>query len=353
NEGRVRNLESLRHQRDQRRMRGGDVDLRVACGVKSGKMLMEAVDVSHAFENKLIVKEFCCKIMAGERIGLVGPNGIGKTALLNILLGELKPNDGRMRHGVRLATAFLKQVRHLNSEHKIKDVLLPQGGNYVYVGGSEPRHIVGYLEDFLFDKERLRAPVSALSGGERGRLMLAKLLLEPANLLVLDEPTNDLDIATLSVLEKALAKYSGTVLMVSHDRAFMDRVVSRVLAFEKNGQIVSIDGGYTDYSVWKSKQVSEVKVAPVKSVERKPSERKATKLSYKEQQQLDQLPQCIEVMESEKYEIETRFCDAEYFTRDGEAYMKDQKRLMVLESELADAYKAWEDLEEKQAELAG
>ncbi len=191
NEGRVRALEDLRGQRAARRLRGGDVELRVASGIKPGKMLIEAIEVSHSFDDTIIVCGFSHKIMAGDRIGLIGPNGIGKTTLLRILLGELRPESGRVRHGARLAPAFLTQMRELNSERKLKDILLPNGGNYVHVGGHEPQHVVSYMQDFLFDKERLHSRVAALSGGEKGRLMLAKLLLEPANLLVLDEPTND------------------------------------------------------------------------------------------------------------------------------------------------------------------
>jgi len=186
NEGRVRALEDLRKQRAARKLRGGDVDLRVASGVKPGKLLIEAIDVCHSFEKATIVDKFNCKIMAGERIGLLGPNGIGKTTLLKILLGELQANSGHIKHGVRLAPAFLTQIRELNPEAKLKDILVPSGGNYVHIGGHEPRHIVSYMQDFLFDKELLNARVAALSGGERGRLLLAKLLLEPANLLVLD-----------------------------------------------------------------------------------------------------------------------------------------------------------------------
>ncbi len=352
NEGRVRNLEELRKQREGRRLRGGDVELRVASGIKPGKMLIEAIDLSHKFDETVIADHVNLKIMAGDRIGLVGPNGIGKTTLLKMLLGELAPQQGRVRHGVRLAPAFLTQMRELNPEMKIKDVLLPQGGNYVHIAGIEPKHIASYLQDFLFDTERLHAQVKALSGGERGRLMLAKLLLEPANLLVLDEPTNDLDIGTLTILEQALAKYDGTVLLVSHDRAFMDRVVSKVLAFEGNGRVVPIEGGWTDYSVWKSKQKSEA-VKPAKKPDLAPKPAKQqTKLSYKEQKELDDLPARIESMEGEKSEIESRFCDPEYFARDGEAFVKDQARLAELENELAHCYERWDELETKQSELA-
>jgi len=294
--------------------------------------------------------------MAGDRIGLIGPNGIGKTTLLKILLGELRPQIGRVRHGVRLAPAFLTQMRELDPKMKLKDVLLPHGGNYVHIAGVEPRHIVSYLQDFLFDSERLHTRVSALSGGERGRVMLAKLLLEPANLLVLDEPTNDLDIGTLAVLEQALAKYDGTVLLVSHDRAFMDRVVSRVLAFEGEGKVIPVEGGWSDYSVWKSKQKQEGNAKPKKQQEnakiRQKTEKHQTKLSYKEQKELDELPAKIDLMESEKSDIEARFCDPDYFNRDGEAFVKDQQRLDILESELATFYERWDGLETKQAEMA-
>lgn len=357
NEGRVRNLEELRKQREGRRLRGGDVELRVSSGIKPGKMLIEAVELSHSFDDTVIAKDLSLKIMAGDRIGLIGPNGIGKTTLLKMLLGELKPQVGRVRHGVRLAPAFLTQMRELDPKMKLKDVLLPHGGNYVHIAGVEPRHVVSYLQDFLFDSERLHTRVSALSGGERGRVMLAKLLLEPANLLVLDEPTNDLDIGTLTVLEQALAKYDGTVILVSHDRAFMDRVVSRVLAFEGDGQVIPVEGGYTDYAVWKSRQESKQKSEAVRPVKkdtlRTKSERKPTKLSYKEQRELDELPAQIESLESEKGEIEARFCDPDYFNRDGEAFVKDQQRLDTLESELTVCYERWDALETKQAELAG
>ena len=359
NEGRVRALEDLRKQRAARKLRGGDVDLRVASGVKPGKLLIEAIDVSHGFETAAIVDTFNCKIMAGERIGLFGPNGIGKTTLLKILLGELSPNDGRIKHGVRLAPAFLTQIRELNPEAKLKDVLVPSGGNYVHIGGHEPRHIVSYMQDFLFDKELLNARVAALSGGERGRLLLAKLLLEPANLLVLDEPTNDLDIGTLAVLEEALAKYQGTVIIVSHDRAFMDRTVSKVLAFEGDGQIVPIEGGYSDYLAWKERAIlreQEVKAetkasTPAPQVEK--GAKKANKLAYKEQKELDDLPAQIEAWEEEKAVIEARFCDADYFSNDPDNFQKDQKQLDTLENQLQQAYARWEALEEKQASFAG
>jgi len=357
NEGRVRGLEELRKQRAGRRLRSGDVELRVSSGVKPGKMLIEAVELSHAFGDIVICDNFSHKIMAGDRVGLVGANGIGKTTLLNMLLGTLTPDAGRVRHGVRLAPAFLTQMRELDSKLKLKEVLLPQGGNYVHIGGHESRHIVSYMQDFLFDKERLNSRVAALSGGERGRLMLAKLLLEPANLLVLDEPTNDLDIGTLTVLEQALARYDGTVIVVSHDRAFMDRAASRVLAFEGAGEIIPIEGGYSDYLAWKTRRREALETEqkshkPQKTVVAAKSTKKQTKLSYKEQSQLESLPAEIEAMEAEKVEIETRFCQADYFTTDAEGFQKDQQRLDQLEILLEHAYDNWQELEAKQESLA-
>ena len=298
--------------------------------------------------------------MAGDRVGLIGPNGIGKTTLLRIMLGEMNADSGRVRHGVRLAPAFLTQMRELDPEMKLKDVLLPLGGQYVHVGGHEPRHVVSYMQDFLFDKERLNTRVAALSGGERGRLMLAKLLLEPANLLVLDEPTNDLDIGTLAMLELALAKYEGTVILVSHDRAFMDRVASRVLAFEGDGLIVPVEGGYSDYAAWRElqakKAAQQASEAGLKASKAKPAEakvnKKATKLSYKEQRELDALPASIEKLEEEKTSIEANFCDSDYFTSQPKAYQSDQQRLAELQAELTTAYARWEELEAKQEAMA-
>ncbi len=356
-EGRVRRLEGLRKQRCERRMRGDDVILRVASGIKPGKMLIEAADLSHAFGDNIIVRNLDLRIMAGDRIGLIGPNGVGKTTLLRLLLGEMKPDGGRMRHGVRLVPAFLEQMRSLDLDKTLRDVLLPQGGQYVYVAGVNARHVAGYLEDFLFDKEKLRARVSSLSGGERGRLLLARLLLEPANLLVLDEPTNDLDLGTLTVLEQALAKYDGTIILVSHDRAFMDRVVSRVLAFEGEGEIVPITGGYSDYQAWKLRRAEEKKKEKsiktpeiVKKETKKDGNR--TKLSYNDQRELDGLPEVIERLESDKAGIEARFCDPDCFQRDADAFQKDQQRLKELEQELKAAYARWEELESIREQLA-
>ncbi|MDQ6973418.1 MAG: ATP-binding cassette domain-containing protein, partial [Mariprofundaceae bacterium] len=356
-EGRVRALEALRKQRSERRLHGGDVALHVASGIKSGKILMEAIEVSHQFsrpsgEKITIAQSFSHKIMAGERIGLVGGNGIGKTTLLNILLGKLVPDHGRIRHGARLAPAFLTQMRDLDPTLKLKEVLAPDGGQYVQIGGHEPRHIVSYMQDFLFDKERLNARVQALSGGERGRLLLAKLLLEPANILILDEPTNDLDIGTLAVLEKALTQYQGTILVVSHDRAFMDRVASRILAFEGDGKIIPIEGGYSDYQAWKERQKTQSKILETTKTQAKEnlqSNKVPHKLSYKEQVLLDSLPQNIEMMETEKKDIEQRFCDPNYFLEQSESYKIDQKTLNDLEKKLSRAYETWEKLEEKQA----
>ncbi|MDX8414379.1 MAG: ATP-binding cassette domain-containing protein [Mariprofundales bacterium] len=352
-EGRVRRLEDLRQQRSARRLRSGDIELRVACGIKPGKMLMDTDMLCHRMGESEICRNFTFRLMAGERVGLIGPNGVGKTTLLRLLLGELTPDGGRVRHGVRLAPAFLSQQRSLNPQMKLRDVLLPDGGNFVHIAGVEPRHVVSYLEDFLFDRSRLNAKVAALSGGERGRLLLAQLLLEPANLLVLDEPTNDLDIGTLTVLEQALARYSGTVLLVSHDRAFMDRVVARVLAFEGDGKIVPITGGYSDYAAWKAKQEDETAVVAAATVKvaAKPKQA-ASKLSYKEAQQLVQLPELIEQWEQEQETLEAAFADVGFYQRDADGFVASQKRLEAVGQQLVAAYADWEALEEKRQAYA-
>ncbi|RMD60294.1 MAG: ATP-binding cassette domain-containing protein, partial [Planctomycetota bacterium] len=311
---------------------------------------IEAVEVSHRLGDTVIAERFSHRIMAGERVGLLGPNGVGKTTMLRILLGEIRPDAGRIRHGARLVPAFLDQMRALDPSARVRDVLLPAGGNYVYIAGHEPRHVVSYLEDFLFDRERLNAPVSALSGGERGRLMLARLLLQPANLLVLDEPTNDLDLGTLSVLEQALARFPGTILLVSHDRAFMDRVVQRVLAFEGAGRIVPIEGGWSDYQAWRLRRMAEQRLdAAAAKPAKKPAparpRSRPRRLSYHEQRELAALPDRIEALEAEKSEIERRFCDPDYFRRDPASFHRDRERLAELERELAAAYDRWEELE--------
>jgi ATP-binding cassette subfamily F protein uup len=352
NEGRVRNLEQLRQQRAARRLRGGDIELRVSRGIKPGKLLIEAVGISHAFGCQQIVSKLNLKIMAGDRLGLIGPNGAGKTTLLRILLGEIEPNCGQIRHGVRLTPAFLTQMRHLDPDMKIKDVLLPNGGNYVHLAGVEPRHVVAYLQDFLFDREKLNTRVSTLSGGERGRLFLARLLLEPANLLILDEPTNDLDIGTLTVLEKALANYNGTVLLVSHDRAFMDRVAAQVLSFEGEGRIVAIKGGYSDYAAWKTKQQAAVGPTARRPESKHRKAGKPRKLSYKDQRELDELPFLIEQLEQEQSMLGERFCQPGYFERDADGFRRDQARLAELDNLLSAAYERWEMLEQRRERLA-
>lgn len=356
-EGRVRALEDLRRQRSERRLQSGDVSLRVACGIKPGKMLIESVDISHAFGDKKILSNFNHKIMAGDRLGLLGPNGVGKTTLLNILLGNSEPDSGRIRHGSKLVPAFLTQLRQLDTKQKLKDILLPNGGQYVHIGGREPRHVVSYMQDFLFDSERLNTPVSALSGGERGRLLLARLLLEPANVLVLDEPTNDLDIGTLVVLEQALARYDGTIILASHDRAFMDRVASQVLAFEGDGEVVNLQGGYSDYLAWRSRRDEEkLNSAEAAAKENKAETQKKrqgnNKLSYRDQQTLDAFPAQIEIMETEQSGIEQRFCDPDYFQSNPDAYQQDQQRLQQLQDSLETAYAEWDALEKKQADIS-
>ncbi|MDX8377750.1 MAG: ATP-binding cassette domain-containing protein [Mariprofundales bacterium] len=366
-EGRVRRLHDLRQQRSERRLHGSDISLHVASGIKAGKILIDARNISYSYtdtdtdtntgdnKSEALIKDLSLRITAKERIGLLGPNGIGKSTLLNILLGKLTPQNGSIKHGAKLAIAMMDQMRELNPDDTLRDVLLPQGGQYVYIGGHEARHVVSYLEDFLFDRERLRARVKMLSGGERARVLLARLLLQPANILALDEPTNDLDIGTLAVLERALVNYPGCVLLISHDRAFMDRLVQRVLSFEGNGKIESITGNYSDYTAWKKKLIAEQKktiatrqkVAKTSTVKKIKTPKKINKLSYKETRELELLPVQIEAWEEEQHKISAWFCQENIYAIEAEKCRAHEKRLRELEPLLEVAYSRWEALEQR------
>jgi ATP-binding cassette subfamily F protein uup len=262
NEGRVRRLEQLRRDRAARRERIGQVGFKLASGESSGELVAELEHVSVALGGRTLIRDFSTRIVRGDRIGLVGPNGAGKTTLLRVLLGELQVDSGKARLGTRLEIAYFDQFRaQLDPEARLTDVVSP-GSDFVEIGGSR-QHVIGYLSEFLFPPQRARSPVSALSGGERNRLLLARLFARPANLLVLDEPTNDLDIETLDLLESLLAEYKGTVLVVSHDREFLDNVTTQVIAFAGDGQLVEIAGGYSDWQRYRAGMVaSAAETAP-------------------------------------------------------------------------------------------
>lgn len=345
NEGRVRALIALRRTRAERREVQGKASFDLHTAEKSGHVVVEAKNISHSFENKTLIKNFSIRIMRGDRIGLLGPNGVGKSTLLNILLGRLTPQQGTVTLGTKLHVAYFDQLRQtLDPEKSVVDNVA-QGSDIIEINGSK-RHVMSYLSDFLFTPERARTPVKALSGGECNRLLLARLFSQPANLLVLDEPTNDLDIETLELLEELLANFSGTLLIVSHDRAFLDNVVTSTLVFEGNGVIEEYVGGYQDWLQQRKTAPTAVAAKPV--IEEPAPQEKAKptkKLSYKEQRELAELPMKIEQLETEQMELQNLTASAEFYQQDQQAIAKSLDRLQQITAELEQAYARWSDLE--------
>ncbi len=344
NMGRVRDLLKMREERRQRRERSGQVKLQLDAGQRSGQMVCEAKQVSFSYADSPIIANLSLRIMRGDRIGLIGPNGSGKTTLLKLLTGELQAQSGSLRQGTNLQLAYFDQLRNqLDENLSVKDNIVAEHDQVIING--QPRHIYGYLQDFLFTPERARTPVRVLSGGEKNRLLLAKLFTQPANLLILDEPTNDLDMETLDLLEELLLDYPGTVLLVSHDRSFLNNVVTSSLVFSGSGQIEEIIGGYDDWLALQEKQPPPVKSEKVK-VERRKSER-PRKLSFKEKRELEELPKQIEAAETEQTEIHAKLADPGLYQQgDGAVISGFQERLQQLETELETAYQRWEELEQ-------
>ncbi len=345
NEGRVRALEKMREQRRQRRQLTGKAKLHSQQLETSGKLVVEATDINFSYGDRKLVRDFSTTILRGDKIGLIGPNGAGKTTLLRLLLGELKPDSGTIRPGTNLELAYFDQRREqLDTQQSVIDNL-SDGREFIDIKG-QPRHVISYLQDFLFAPDRCRTPVSALSGGERNRLLLAKLFSKPANLLVMDEPTNDLDIDTLDLLEELLIDYAGTVLLVSHDRSFLDQVVTSSLVFEGEGRISEYVGGYSDW-VRRRQTATPVPPTPVSTpaprVRDKPA--RSAKLGYKEQRELDQLPQRIEQLETDIENLHQRMADPAFYRQDGELISEQKEQLATLETELEHAYTRWETLE--------
>lgn len=350
NEGRVRRLEELRRQRAERRNVRGQVNFKLDSGEKSGKIIAELEHASFAYGNKVIMDKFSAILQRGDKIGLIGPNGIGKTTFLKLILGELQPTYGRIRIGSKQEVAYFDQFRSALNENDTVFYTLGQGNDYVEVGGKK-KHVMSYLEDFLFHPARAQSPVSSLSGGERNRLLLAKLFTRPANILVLDEPTNDLDIDTQELLEDLLRDYQGTVFLVSHDRMFLDNVITQSIVFEGQGRLKEYIGGYQDYIDAKSREdkiqtASAPKVA-AEPEKVKPKANRTVKLSYKEQRELDALPDEIAALETEQAEINTQLSDPEIFKDYAKAGAL-QSRAEEIEMLLLEKLERWEWLEAKQ-----
>ncbi|MDD2390375.1 MAG: ATP-binding cassette domain-containing protein [Desulfobacterales bacterium] len=351
NEGRVRALMQMREEVRQRRARSGSVCLVKQEAEKSGKLVIKADDISFGYSESPILSGFSTTIMRGDKVGIIGRNGCGKTTLLRILLGEIKPESGIVRHGARLEVAYFDQLRAQLDESRTLQQNVAEDGDTVFVGGK-PRHIIGYLQDFLFSPAQARAPITRLSGGERNRLLLAKLFTRPSNVMVLDEPTNDLDVETLDLLEELLVEYEGTVLMVSHDRAFLNNVVTSTLVFEGQGRVQEYVGGYDDWMRQRPQEEKNVAVKSLKKDKPRSAPSGPRKLTFKEQRELEQLPDIIEALESKKQALFTAMSEPDMYKTAGTEIGRLQASLDDLERDLTAAYARWEQLEELSLKLS-
>jgi ABC transport system ATP-binding/permease protein len=351
NEGRVRALKQLRNVRSQRREKQGVAKLAIATAERSGVLVAEAEEIAFAYDERPIVENFSTSIMRGDKIGIVGPNGAGKTTLLRLLLGELEPQSGSVRLGTNLAMAYFDQLRAQLDEQKTVQENLGAGGDTLTINGRG-RHVLGYLQDFLFSPERARTQVKYLSGGERNRLLLARLFARPANVLVLDEPTNDLDAETLELLESRLVDFEGTVLLVSHDREFLNNVVTSTIVFE-DGSVREYVGGYDDWLAQRKRAAPEAaNKAFARSEEKQPESpppRTEKKLSYGEKRELETLPERIESLELEIAELQLKMGQREFYQQAAAEIAEQQGHWKAMGEELARAYQRWEELEQAQS----
>ncbi|MEK8090448.1 ATP-binding cassette domain-containing protein [Thermithiobacillus plumbiphilus] len=354
NEGRVRRLEQLRRERTERRERQGNVSLNLDTGQRSGQLVVELKDVQKSYGDKTVIRDFSTRILRGDRVGLLGPNGAGKTTLLKLFLGELKPDSGTVRLGTKLQIAYFDQLREqLDPEATLIDTVSP-ASDFIEIG-NERRHVIGYLGEFLFPPERARSPVKALSGGERNRLLLARLFTQPANVLVLDEPTNDLDLETLEMLENLLTDYQGTLFLVSHDREFLENTVTQIIAFEGDGRIEEYAGGYDDWARAHAAKTAAAKAAPAPTVQKpaaspipKPAN-SPSRLSFKEKKELEELPARIEQLEARQRSIGEELGNPVIYKDDPKKAATLQAEAESIGRELESAYARWEELEAKQS----
>ena len=350
NEGRVQSLIKMREVQQAWRKSTGNVRMQIQDAERTGKLVIETAGISHGYGGVPIIKDFSIRIIRGDRIGIIGPNGVGKSTLLKILLRDIEPEKGWVRTGTRLEVVYFDQLRAQIDEDMTVQENIAEGKNMLLINGVQ-RHVIGYLKDFLFSPERARTPVRILSGGERNRLLLARLFTKPSNVLVLDEPTNDLDMETLEVLEEQLLEYSGTILLVSHDRAFLNNVVTSALVFEADGVVTEYAGGYDDWINQRPEQDDKKGSGKGGSIRKRASKKvpkkedRPRKLTFKERGELERLPARIEELEQERNSIYEQMSSPEFYRGDGGKISQTQARLEELERELDAAYDRWEELE--------
>ena len=354
NEGRVRSLEKMREEFAGRVKQDDKARIHIEEAEQSGRKVIHAKNVAYSYGDERVIQDFSIKIMRGERIGLIGNNGVGKTTLLRLLLGQLEPQEGTIKHGTNLKIGYFDQLRQTLDLEKSVAYNVGEGRTYINLNGKE-RHIVGYLKGFLFTPKRSAMPVKALSGGERNRVILAKLFTRAANLLILDEPTNDLDIETLEVLEKRLRDYSGTLIVVSHDREFLDNVVTSTVVFEEDGQTREYVGGYSDW-MRQGHQLAETEnIAVAEARKHEKNDRRKTiskkKLSYKEQRELDQLPGEIELLESNVSTLQSEIASPDFYSNDNEHMQTTLIKLGQIEGLLEQRVERWGELQSQQDSL--
>jgi ATP-binding cassette subfamily F protein uup len=344
NEGRVRALKKMREERRARRTRTGSAKMVLNESERSGKLVLEAEGIGCTYEGRDYFRDFSTTIMRGDKIGIIGPNGSGKTTLLKMLLGSLEPHTGSVRTGTRINVAYFDQHREqLDDDRSVMDNVA-DGSGHVTVNGKS-RHVIGYLEDFLFPPERARSPVKVLSGGERNRLLLAKLFTKPSNVLVMDEPTNDLDSDTLELLEEMLMDYEGTVLLVSHDRAFLNNIATSTIVFEGGGRLEEYVGGYDDWLRQRRPAIPEQTEKSAKPKKQRHRQERPRTLTFKEKKELEALPLQIETLEAERDGLFEMLAKPEFYQEDGGRVAETKERLAELEKEIAEGYERWEFLE--------